>query len=107
MNPSSRPLGVSGRQQAIGWAVGGRGCSREREAEGAALADCALCPNPSAVRLHDTLGDEQSEAQPATVILRDLPEPLEDALQLVARDSRASIGDEEANIGVRRFDSDR
>jgi hypothetical protein len=41
--------------------------------------------------LHDALGDEQPE--PSAVALTDLPEPLEDRLQMVTRDACTRVRD--------------
>lgn len=45
------------------------------------------------MRLYDAPGDVESKAKPASVILGNLPEPLEDRLEHLGGDPRAAVGD--------------
>ena len=69
----------------------------KREMDRAADADDALCPDPPAVRRHDSAGDVKAQARASRVRLSRMPIPLEDAWQFFRRYARASVGHCEPN----------
>src|SRR5262249_2278686 len=63
------------------------GRTRQREAELAADAWLALCPNASPVRLDDGFGNRESKPESLPPLSRSLPVLLENVRHLVARDA--------------------
>ena len=55
------------------------------------------------MRFHDAFGNEQLEAEAAAIVLRDLPEPLEDGLQLVSCDTCSRVRHREDDFSSYRL----
>ena len=73
----------------------------EREMEGCALAQLALCPDAAAVGLDDVFDDGKTEAGAAGFArtrLVDAVEALEDALEVVGGDAGAEVLHGELNF---------
>src|SRR5437763_2472190 len=73
---------------------------RQREVERRPLSRLALRPDLSAVRLDDALGDRQAEARAEARGALRLPVGVEDVLQILVRDARAGVADDEEHLAV-------
>ena len=74
------------------------GISGKLEADPAAFAGLAFCPDAAAMCFHDAPRDVKAEAQASPVGPTDLPESLENGSQGVLRYARARVADAEAKL---------
>src|SRR5690349_21842632 len=76
----------------------GRSCSGQGEAEGGSMAELAVDPDSTPVRLHDALGNGETEAEPASPLARGLPIAIEDMREMGVVDARPGIADAELHF---------
>lgn len=67
-------------------------------------ADSVLRPDPATMSLHNGSRDVQTEADPASIVLGDLNEAIENGFQLVVGDTRSCVANGEAHVSANPFD---